>query len=306
MVKRTGIKSNGKYRGNTELEKLNERLEIDRDKLEKNDPTGNPLPVRPTEEGRYRADIGETDDTYNPLSSTGVEEDRNNEEHPEHRKHRRKHPRRAVAKMDFEKPEGAEGENTGTQGKGFTGEMIPLVRPQEPEAIGEAYGEAVAGALGDLQLTDGARRLLEMGLSGGIEIDTNAIFTELRELVASPVQGLLEAQRVGTLNKLYGAAEKTVDSLIEHLNDSNVFTPATRVMFLKTLLSEIRKLQELGGAVTGGVRLPAGVHNGGGTMKLTRETVTIDLNKRTGRLKADKVLGHDGSRPSDDFLKAGR
>ena len=309
MVNKTGVKDTEKYRGNIELEKLNERLAIDKTKLKRNtngDPTGKPVQMRPMEEERYRADIGETDDTHKPLSTKVSKSNKGERESTtgtESAKSRQADSRRRSESHDFEGAFETRENSDGSQTNGFPGEIIPAVQPQDPEKIGEAYGEAVAGALGEMQLTQGAKDLLEMGLSGGVSIDTNAIFNELRDLVNSPVQGLLEAQRVGTLNKLYFAAEKTVDSLIEHLY---VSSPATRVMFLKTLLSEIRKLQELGGLqLPGGVRLPAGVAGQGGQLSVTRETMTIDLAKRTGKLQADKVLGHEGTRPQDDFLKAG-
>jgi hypothetical protein len=175
--------------------------------------------------------------------------------------------------------------------------------PKEDQVIAEQYVDSIASALQNVGYTDQALKILDGALEQGVEINVGAIVDELQNLVTSPVQGVLEANRIGAVSSMYAAHAEVLESLLEDLRSEDLL-PGQKIKLMDNLALRIRTMSmEIGPAAQAG--RPAGLKDGEFEISQTRK-VKVNLKTAQGRRKADRVLGEqdrpDDSFGADDFL----
>lgn len=178
--------------------------------------------------------------------------------------------------------------------------IVPAVRALPDKMVAEEFANTLAEALSSFDLTESARELLEKGLYGQIEVNVGQVVSDLQNMVDSPLQGIMEANRLGTMGKLYEGIDIVMTSLMADLGGMEV---PRKLKFLDMLLLRLKSLSEVGiptGGNSGGGRGPKGIVPGSVEISDTR-TMRVSLVDKKDRRKADAMLGYD-ERPGADYL----
>jgi len=182
--------------------------------------------------------------------------------------------------------------------------IIPAVHPLPDKMVAEEFAETLADALKSFDLTESAKELLEKGLYGQIEVNVGQVVADLQGLIDSPLQGVLEANRMGAMGKLYKGIDVVLSSLMTDLATMDI---PRKMRLLDILLLRLKSLNEVapsfGGGNSGGGRLgPKGIVPPGSLELSETRTVRVNLTERKDRKKADEMLGYD-ERPGADYLE---
>lgn len=181
--------------------------------------------------------------------------------------------------------------------------IVPAVHPLPDKMVAEEFAETLTEALSTFNLTESARELLEKGLYGQIEINVGQVVADLQNLIDSPLQGVLEANRLGAMGRLYQGIDTVLSSLMEDLEDMD---PPRKMRLLDILLLRLKSLNEVGpstnGNISGGRLSPKGIVPPGSLELSETRTMRVSLTDRKGRRKADERLGYT-ERPGEDYLE---
>jgi hypothetical protein len=180
--------------------------------------------------------------------------------------------------------------------------IVPAIRALPDNMVAEQFVETLTEALSSFDLTDSARELLEKGLYGQIEVNVGQVVSDLQGLVDSPLQGIMEANRLGTMGKLYQSIDIVLASIMGDLDEMEV---PKKLRFLDLLLLRLKSLNEVGlptGGSGGGKGSPKGMVPAGSMELSQTKTVRVSLIDKKDRRRTDAMLGYE-ERPGADYLE---
>lgn len=158
------------------------------------------------------------------------------------------------------------------------------------DEVAQKYAETMVVALDNYGLTGQARNILESGLNGSIHVPVEEIVDALQKMVASPLEGIAEANRLGALGQLYSAGDRVINQLLINLGS---MSNSHMIKFMDAIFGRIKTLDDMGTGPKKG--------SSSGSMEFSQtNTVKVTFDDK-GKKKIDDLLGYVSGRPGEEF-----